>query len=154
MKLILGDITTFKGDAIVNPANSYLSMGGGLALTIKKKAGPEVEEEARQHTFVPVGEAVATSAGNLPCEHVIHAPTMKVPERIPPENVFLATRAAVKLAEEMRLKSVALPAMGCGVGGVPYGEAARQMKRALNTGIDVTIYVSSEAAMTAFKQTF
>ena len=119
-----GDITEEDADAIVNPANSLMIMGGGVALAIKRKGGEEIEREARAHAPVPVGKAVATSAGRLKARYVIHAPTMSRPaERIPPENVELATEAALRLADELRLRSVALPALGAGVGGVPVREA-------------------------------
>ena len=124
--VIKGDITQVSCDAVVNPANSFGYMGGGVAGALKRVGGVNIEKEAISKAPIDVGSAVATAAGNLPCTNVIHAPTMKRPAMgIDIENVKLATHAALKLAENMRIKSIALPGMGTGVGGVPPREAAK-----------------------------
>ncbi|MCK4364620.1 MAG: macro domain-containing protein [Thermoplasmatales archaeon] len=126
--VVKGDITQTKCDAIVNPANSFGFMGGGVAGVIKRVGGIEIENEAISNAPIAVGKAVATTAGNLPCKFVIHAPTMNEPAmRIDIENVKLATRAALKLGAELNLKSIAIPGMGTGVGGVPINDAAEVM---------------------------
>ena len=123
-----GDITELKVDAIVNPANSSGYMGGGVAGVIKRIGGFEIEKEAVSKAPIPVGDAVVTTAGKLPCKYVIHAPTMKQPAmRIGVENVRLATRAAFKKAKESGIKSIGFPGMGTGVGGVPLVDAAKVM---------------------------
>lgn len=120
-----GDLTQIACDAIVNPANSYGYMGGGVAGAIKRIGGIEIEKEAVSKAPIDVGKAVATKAGSLQCKYVIHAPTMKQPAmRIGVENVRLATRAALELGVELHLKSIAIPGMGTGVGGVPVIDAA------------------------------
>lgn len=125
---IIGDITKQEVDAIVNPANSWMIMGGGVAGAIKRAGGKEVEDEAVKHALVPVGKAIATGAGKLKAKYVIHAPTMERPAmRISVENVRLAVRAALKCADELKLKSVAFPGMGTGVGGLALDEAAEAM---------------------------
>jgi len=125
---ITGDITKQKVDAIVNPANSWMVMGGGAAGAIKRMGGKEIEDEAVKRAPVPVGKAIATGAGRLKAKYVIHAPTMERPAmRIDVENVRLAVRAALELASELRLKSVAFPGMGTGVGGLALEEAADAM---------------------------
>lgn len=125
---ITGDITKQKVDAIVNPANSRMLMGGGAAGAIKRMGGKEIEDEAVKHAPVPVGKAIATGAGKLKAKNVIHAPTMERPAmRISAENVRLAVRAALELASELRLRSVAFPGMGTGVGGLALEEAAETM---------------------------
>jgi len=121
----LGDLTQINCDAIINPANSYGYMGGGLAGAIKRVGGAEIEKEAVNRAPIDIGKAVSTSAGNLPCKYVIHAPTMKRPAmRTSVENVRLATQAALRLAKEMGLSSIAIPGMGTGVGGVAHQKAA------------------------------
>ena len=72
-----GDITEYEVDAIVNAANSELSMGAGIASAIKRKGGVIVEEEAARQGPVEVGDAVVTTAGNLPANYVIHAAVME-----------------------------------------------------------------------------
>ncbi|AFK51609.1 Appr-1-p processing domain protein [Thermogladius calderae 1633] len=73
IQVVSGDITEFEGDAIVNPANTLMIMGGGVALAIKRRGGAEIEEKARRHAPVPIGGAVATGAGRLRVRYVIHA---------------------------------------------------------------------------------
>ncbi len=119
-----GDITEEDVDAIVNAANSLMIMGGGVAGAIKRKGGQIIEDEARRYAPVPVGEAVATGAGKLRARYVIHVPTMEKPAmKISVENVRRAARAALKEAIKLGIKSVAFPALGAGVGGVPVREA-------------------------------
>ena len=126
--VVKGDLTQTKCDAIVNPANSFGFMGGGVAGVIKRVGGIEIEKEAVSKAPIAVGKAVATTAGILPCKFVIHAPTMKQPAmRIGIENVKLAIHAALKLGAELNLKSIAIPGMGTGVGGVPIDDAAEVM---------------------------
>jgi O-acetyl-ADP-ribose deacetylase (regulator of RNase III) len=121
----LGDLTQINCDAIVNPANSFGYMGGGVAGAIKHVGGVEIEKEAFNRAPIVVGKAVSTTAGSLPCKYVIHAPTMRRPAmRIGVENVRLATQAALRLAKEMRLSSIAIPRMGTGVGGVSHRKTA------------------------------
>lgn len=123
-----GDITEEECDAIVNPANSLGYMGGGVALAIKLKGGKEIEEEAVRKAPIPLGKAIATKAGKLKCKFVIHSPTMQKPaEKIPLENVRLATIAALELARKLKIKSIAFPGMGTGVGGIKAEDAARVM---------------------------
>lgn len=123
-----GDITKIVCDAIVNPANSYGYMGGGVAGAIKRAGGTEIEKEAVAKAPISIGKAVATTAGSLPCNFVIHAPTMRQPAmRIGVENVRLATKAAFETGVKLGIKSIAILGMGTGVGGVPVGAAAEEI---------------------------
>ena len=76
IKIIKGDITELKVDAVVNAANNKLVMGGGVAGAIKKKGGRIIEDEAVKKGPIEIGGAVYTSAGNLSAKYVIHAATM------------------------------------------------------------------------------
>lgn len=69
--VVTGDITQQEVDAIVNPANSMLIMGGGAAGAIKRVGGKEIEDEAVKHAPVPVGEPVATGASRLKAKYVV-----------------------------------------------------------------------------------
>ncbi|UCF49012.1 MAG: macro domain-containing protein [Thermoplasmatales archaeon] len=125
-----GDLTKISCDAIVNPANSYGYMGGGVAGAIKRVGGNEIEKEAISKSPIDVGKAVATTSGSLPCRFVIHAPTMKRPAmRIDVENVKLATKAALDKGIKLNIKSIAIPGMGTGVGGVPVEKAAEAITK-------------------------
>jgi len=135
--VLTGDITEQEVDAIVNPANSRLIMGGGVAGAIKRVGGKEIEDEAVNHAPAPVGEAVATGAGKLKTKYVIHAPTMERPAmRIGKRNVKLSVRGALKCAEGLKIRSIAFPGMGTGVGGLSLEEAARTMVNEVKEHID------------------
>ena len=129
---IVGDITSMTTDAIVNAANTDLWMGGGVAGAIKRAAGEEVKREAVAQGPIALGEAVGTSAGRLPNRAIIHTAAMGydgtgrmlVPTR---ESIAGATRAALVVADELGLESIAFPALGTGVGGFDLAEAAEVM---------------------------
>jgi len=119
-----GDITDAEVDAIVNAANSDLWMGAGVAGAIKRKGGVVIEEEALRQGPIEVGEAVLTVAGNLAATHVIHAATMGKDLKTDPQKIAAATKSTLALAEKHRLTSIAFPALGSGVGGVPPEKSA------------------------------
>ncbi len=134
MKVIVkkGSITSEDVDALVNPANSFGYMGGGVAAAIKRVGGREIEEEAIANAPIEIGHALATTPGSLKCRAVIHTPTMRNPgERCSEENVYQATAAALELACELGFKSLAFPGMGTGVGRLPFEKAASAMVKAL-----------------------
>jgi len=134
IKAVRGDITTISADAIVNPANSFGYMGGGVAGVIKRKGGIEIEKEAVKKAPIPVGKAIATTAGKLKYRCVIHAPTMERPAmRIGIDNVEKATKAALELSRKLGLKIIAIPGMGTGVGGISEREAAKIMVKVAKT---------------------
>src|SRR5712692_11111670 len=117
VRVVHGSILDMDVQAIVNAANSRGIMGGGVAGVIKRAAGAEVDAEARRQAPIPVGSAVVTSGGRTQYQAIIHAPTMPEPAmRIEPENVALATRAALALADVRGFSSIAIPGMGTGVG--------------------------------------
>ena len=124
----LGDITKLEVDAIVNAANSLLIMGGGVAGAILRAGGKEIQQEANKKAPVPVGKAVATTAGKLKAKYVIHAPTMERPAMPTSEQkVRLAVRGALECAQQLGIASVAFPGMGTGVGGLNLKDAAEVM---------------------------
>ena len=137
LELIEGDITALDTDAIVNAANEHLAHGGGVAGIISRKGGPAIQRESdawvRQHGRVPTGSAAITSGGNLAARHVIHAvgPVYARYGRSGAAPLLAsATRAALKMADERGLKSVALPAISTGIFGYPMEEAAQVMLQA------------------------
>jgi O-acetyl-ADP-ribose deacetylase (regulator of RNase III) len=127
IKVINGSILDQDVDAIVNAANSLGMMGGGIAGAIKQAGGEIIETEAVKQAPIPIGTAILTSGGSLPFK-IIHAPTMKGPgDRTSTENVRMATRAALELADKSRFRRIALPGMGTGVGRVQPEDAAKVM---------------------------
>jgi len=143
--VVVGDLTQLTVDAIVNPANSLGLMQGGVALSIKEAGGQEIEDEARASAPIAVGAAVVTTAGQLFSKAVIHVPTMEEPGmKIGVENVRRATRAALLAAARFNHTTIAFPAIGTGVGGVPFDEAARAMVdelRAHRQPLPSTVYL-------------
>jgi O-acetyl-ADP-ribose deacetylase (regulator of RNase III) len=126
-----GDITDREVDAVVNAANSTLAMGAGVAGAIKRKGGVIIEEEAMRQGPVEVGEAVLTTGGNLIATHVIHAAVMGPDLVTDPAKIGQATEAVLALAAKRRLASLALPALGTGVGHVPPAQSAEAMLSAV-----------------------
>jgi O-acetyl-ADP-ribose deacetylase (regulator of RNase III) len=126
-----GDITEYEVDAIVNAASSDLSMGTGVASTIKRKGGTIVEEEATRQSPVEGGDAVVTTAGNLPANYVIHAAVLGADHRANADLVRQATRNSLRRAEELRLHTLAFPAFGTGAGRMEPKESAEAMVGAL-----------------------
>lgn len=161
IRVVKGDITALEVDAIVNPANTHLVMGGGVAGAIKRKGGKEIEEEARKYAPIKIGEAVITSAGKLKAKYVIHSPTMKLDFKTDENKIALATKAAIEKAIEFNIKSLAFPAMGTGVGGIPFKIAAEIMKNEIlkyknnpNAPEEILIVLYSDDAYKDFLEVF
>lgn len=127
VEVVRGDICERSVDAIVNAANNHLWMGGGVAGAIKRRGGEEIEREAMAQGPIRVGEAVVTRAGALPAKRVIHAAVMGQDLSTNAEYLRRATVSALERAKELRLRSIAFPALGTGVGGFPMEECARIM---------------------------
>jgi O-acetyl-ADP-ribose deacetylase (regulator of RNase III)/ADP-ribose pyrophosphatase YjhB (NUDIX family) len=127
IKIGKGDITGLKVDAIVNPANNQLEMGGGLAGAIRKKGGQGIEDEAVKKGPIEIGAAVYTCAGKLPCKYVIHAATMGMDFKTDEDKIRKSCRDSLRVAEELKIRSIAFPALGCGVGRFPLSAAAKIM---------------------------
>jgi O-acetyl-ADP-ribose deacetylase (regulator of RNase III) len=119
------DITTLEVDAIANAANTRLLHGGGVAGAIARAAGPALTAESERKAPIGLGEAVETTAGDLPAHWVIHAATMVNPGGTTTAGVVRRCTAAVLWkAEELGCRSLGLVAFGTGVGGFPLDEAA------------------------------
>jgi O-acetyl-ADP-ribose deacetylase (regulator of RNase III) len=113
-----GDITEESVDAIVNAANSSLILGSGVAGAIREKGGPTIQAECEAHGPVEVGGAALTGAGSLEARWVIHAAGMRIGGQVSEESLQSTLRATLTLAEDQGCRSLALPAIGAGVGGL------------------------------------
>jgi len=123
-EIIQGDITRLEADAIVNAADTSLGMGGGVAGAIKRAGGIEIENEAVAKGPIKVGEAVATTAGKLNARYVIHAAAMSWEgHRMATEDsIRNSLRNSLRIADELECKTIAIPAVGCGIAGFPLDE--------------------------------
>ena len=129
---VQGDITEQHVDAVVNAANSSLLGGGGVDGAIHRRGGPEILAECRALRAghlgggLPAGQAVATTAGQLPARWVIHTvgPVWSASED---RSAVLASayRESLRVAEELGAATVAFPAISAGVYGWPMDDAAR-----------------------------
>lgn len=121
------DVTQLEVDAIANAANTDLAHGGGVAAAISRAGGPEVQRESDAKSPIGLGEAVETTAGDMPARYVIHAATMELGGPTSAEVIDRATRSTLAKAEELGCRSVALVAFGAGVGRFPLSEVAELM---------------------------
>lgn len=123
IRVIEGDITEEDVECIVNPANSYLQHGGGVAGAIVRKGGSIIQRESdeyiKQHGPLPVGEATITSGGNLKARYVIHTVGPRWGEGNEEEKLKKAIKSVLKLASERNIKSISIPAVSCGIFGFP-----------------------------------
>jgi O-acetyl-ADP-ribose deacetylase (regulator of RNase III) len=127
LEVLQADVTKLEVDAIANAANTGLMHGGGVAGAISRAGGVEIQRESDERAPIELGEAVETTAGELPARWVIHAATMELGGPTSTEIIERATRSTLAKAEELGCRSVALVAFGTGVGGFPLDEAARIM---------------------------
>ena len=152
------DITALEVDAIANAANTELLHGGGVAGAISRAGGEAVDRESEAVAPIGLGEAVATSGGDMPCRWVIHAATMKLGGPTSADIIGRATASTLAVAERLGVRSLALVAFGTGVGGFPVpgsgadrGAGAGAPSRA-GSGLERVVFaVRGEAARAAFE---
>ena len=131
VELVKDDITELNTDAIVNPANSRLQHGAGVAGAIVNKGGYVIQRESDKLRFCPVGNAVITTAGKLKAKYVIHAVGPVNGEGNEDAKLKSATISALKLADRYKLKSIAFPAISTGAFGFPKDRCANIMLNAV-----------------------
>ncbi len=137
IELIKGDITQLKVDAIVNAANNSLLGGGGVDGAIHMKAGHELIEECIKLNGCETGEAKITRGYGLPAKFVIHTVGPVYSRQEAEQAKKLLTdcyQNCFKLAKLNNVRTIAFPAISCGVYGYPMGDAC---KIALNTAVDI-----------------
>jgi len=127
LEIAEGDISAQTTDAIVNAANNELWMGSGVAGAIKARGGAEIEREAVAQGPVLPGECVLTKGGRLSAQFVIHAAVMGQDLQTSETLIDRATRQALRMADANELVSIALPALGTGVGGFSLDACANIM---------------------------
>ncbi|HET6726615.1 MAG TPA: macro domain-containing protein [Nitrososphaeraceae archaeon] len=125
LRLVRGDITERNVDVIVNAANSNLNHGGGVAAAIVAKGGQIIQDESDKIGYVPVGNAVMTTAGKLPCKAVIHVVGPRYGEGKEEKKLRLAINNVLNLAEQNNFKSISIPAISTGIFGFPKEKCAK-----------------------------
>jgi O-acetyl-ADP-ribose deacetylase len=138
IELVEGDITEQRVDAIVNAANATLLGGGGVDGAIHRRGGPAILEEcralraSRYPDGLPAGDAVATTAGNLPARWVIHTvgPVYNT-TRDQSATLRSCYSRSLAVADELRAEKVAFPLISAGAYGWPLEDAVRQALTAL-----------------------
>ena len=152
------DITALEVDAIANAANTRLLHGGGVAGAIARAGGPVVQAESDAKAPIGLGDAVETSAGDMPATWVIHAATMELGGPTSADVIRRATASTLERADALGARSLALVAFGTGVGGFPLDEAARIEVEEVRRHLDgdsalerVVFAVHGDAARTAFE---
>jgi O-acetyl-ADP-ribose deacetylase (regulator of RNase III) len=152
------DITRLEVDAIANAANTELRHGGGVAGAISRAGGRAVQAESDERAPIGLGEAIETTAGEMPCRWVIHAATMELGGPTSAEIIRRATASTLAKADELGAESLALVAFGTGVGGFPLDQAARieveEVRRHLDQGSGlerVVFAVHGDDAEAAFR---
>ncbi len=160
IKVVLGDITELRADAIVNAANNKLVMGGGVAGAIKKKGGKIIEEQALKKGPIKIGEAIATCAGELAAKYIIHAATMGLDFKTDEAKIRDACKNSLNLAEELKINSIVFPALGCGTGGFPplasakimAQEVLRHLRQEETSLKEIIFCLYNQEAFTVFKK--
>lgn len=161
IEVIQGDICDLKVDAIVNSASPDLMMTKGLAAMINSRGGLIIEEEALLKGPVRIGGAVHTEAGHLPAKYVIHAVTSEDGEFTNEQVLREAAANALKLANKMKVESLAFPALGCGQAEfAPVGSAKIILQEVMkfcrfeNSSVKEIIFcLSDEEIFEVFNQT-
>lgn len=128
LQIVRGDITTEEVDAIINAANEHLQHGGGVAWAIVRRGGDVIQEESdkwiQQHGLVSHAHPAWTSGGALPVKYIIHAVGPVWGDGDEDKKLSDAVTGSLQVADELKCKSISMPAISTGIFGFPKDRAA------------------------------
>jgi O-acetyl-ADP-ribose deacetylase (regulator of RNase III) len=164
IEVVVGDITKFAAEVIVNSAHESLAPGGGVSGAIHRAAGPGLARDCaaivKERGWLEAGEAAITAAYDLPAKFVVHAVAPRSQNGVPGSHVELsmAYQRSIELAIEAGAKSIVFPSLGTGIFGFPIGRAPgyamdglAAARREGSTLERVTICCFSEEDATAYR---
>ncbi len=135
LQIVHGDLTEEKTDAIVNAANARLQHGAGVAGAISRRGGPAIQQESnawiRAHGDVSHAHPAWTSGGLLEARYVIHAVGPVWGDGEEDDKLRAAVQGSLEVADELRLQSIAIPAISTGIFGFPKERAAKVLLTAI-----------------------
>lgn len=132
-RVMYGDITQLAVDVLVSSDDNHLSMGGGVSGSLLRAGGEMIRTEAQRHVPLGIGDVAVTSAGSLPARYIFHAVTIDYTHKIQSseESIQMATHKCMELADALRVRSIAFPALGTGVANFPLQSAAKLMTQTI-----------------------
>lgn len=161
IELRQGDIAEMEVGAIVNEANTDLILGAGVSGAIGRRGGEAIQQACDEIQSVGIGEAVATTGGELKAAYVIHAASMEIGRFAQERHIERATCNALAEADRLGVKTIALPAIGTGVAAFPVDRCARVMLGVVarhlagGSGLERVHFVVADAeTLAVFQETF
>lgn len=160
LRLVVGDITKIRVDAIVNAANSGLRGGGGVDGAVHRAAGPVIMRELDQIRAstggCATGSAVATTAGALPAQYIFHAvgPIYRDGKHGEPDQLASCYRTCLELAEARAVRTISFPAISTGIYGYPIEEAAAIALDAIRQHLEKPEHGVREVLLVLYEQGF
>ena len=125
LHILAGNIVSESSDVIVNAANTNLLLGAGVAGAILRSGGASIQRECNKLSPISIGEIAITSAGKLRAKYIYHVATMKPGGKSNVDIISSAMKNILQLANKQKIKTISMPAIGCGIGGVDIPEGAR-----------------------------
>jgi O-acetyl-ADP-ribose deacetylase (regulator of RNase III) len=133
-EVVYADITKLDTDAIVSSDDNYISMGGGVSMSIRREAGHTIQEEIKKHLPMKIGDVAVTSAGNLNAKYIFHGITIDYDNYVFADERIITSIVdkSLKLADTLGVKRIVFPALATGVAKFPFQLAAKTMTHAIS----------------------